>query len=120
MVKSSGCLIINSPTGYGVCGRGCCKSEVKDGGSCSILVVVYINILFVDKFEIVCVGPVDDRICAFGCFDIGVPPWMMGIEVTHCNCFFRKRDLADASFHCSFILVWCLGSFIVDVEEECR
>ena len=108
MVRSSSCLVINSPTGYGVSGRGCCKSEVKDGGACSISVVVCRNVLFIDKLEVVCVGPVDDRIRAFGCFDIGVPPWMMGIEVTYSNCFFRERDLADASFDCSFIVVRCL------------
>ena len=83
MVRSSSCLVINSPTGYGVGGRGCCKSEVKDGGACSIWEVVCRNVLFIDKLEVVCVGPVDDKICAFGCFDIGVPPWMMGvIELT--------------------------------------
>ena len=108
MVRSHGCLLINSPTGYGVGGSGYCKSEVKDGGAYSISVVVYRNVLIIDKLEVVCVGPVDDRICAFGSFDIGLPPWMMGIEVTPSNCFFRERDLADALFYCSFIVVRCL------------
>ena len=108
MIRSSSWRVINSPTGYGVGGRGCCKSEVKDGGACFISVVVCRNVLFLDKLEVVCIGPVDDRICAFGYFDIGVPLWIMGIKVTHSNCFFRERDVADALFDCSFIVVRCL------------
>ena len=44
----------------------------------------------------------------------------MCIKVSCNDSFFRKLDVGNASFHCSFILVWCLGSFIVDIEEECR
>ena len=108
MVRYCSCLIVNCPTGYGVGGRGCCKGEIKDGGACSIPVVVCRNVFFIDQLQVVHVGPVDDRICAFGCLNLGVPPRMMGIEVTHSNGFFRKGDLTDASFDRAFIVVRCL------------
>ena len=108
MVRSSSFHIIDCPTSYGVSRRGCCKGEVKDGGACSISVVVGRSVFFVDQLEVVHIGPVDDRICVFGCFDVGVPPWMIGMEVIQSNSFFRKGDLADPSFDCSFIVVRCL------------
>ena len=79
-----------------------------DGGTCSIPVVVCRNVFFIDQLQVMHIGPVDDRISAFGCLDLGVPPWMMGIEVTHSNSFFRKGDLADALFDRAFIVVRCL------------
>ena len=66
MVRSSSCLIINCPTGYGVGRRVCYKGEVKYGGACSIAVVVRRSVFFVDQLKVVHIGPVDDRICAFG------------------------------------------------------
>ena len=40
MIRSYYCLLINCPAGDGLCCCGRCKGEVKDGGACSISVVV--------------------------------------------------------------------------------
>ena len=88
---------------------------IKDGCAGSITVVVCWSVFFLDQLKVVGVGPVDDGFCSFGCLDVGVPPRVMCIEVPYNNSFLRKWVVGNASFHCSFILVWCLGSFIVDV-----
>ena len=40
----------------------------------SVPVVVCRNVFFIDQLQVVRIGPVDDRICAFVCLDLGVPP----------------------------------------------
>ena len=61
---------------------GVCKGEVKDGGACSISVVVGGGVVFVKELEVVGVCTVDDCRCTFRCFDCRVPPLVMGIEVS--------------------------------------
>ena len=78
------------------------------------------SVLFIDQLKVVGVGPVDDGFCSFGCLDIRVPPRVMCIEVSNNDSSFREWDVGNTSFHGSFVLVWCLGSFIVDIQEECR
>ena len=72
----------NCPAGDGLCCCGGCKGEVKDGGACSISVVVGRSVFFVKELEVVGVGPVNDCLCSFSCSDCRVPPLVMGIEVS--------------------------------------
>ena len=82
MVRSCSCLIINCPASAGLCCSRGCKGEIRDGGACSISVVVGGGVFFVKELEVVGVCPVDDCLCTFWCFDFRVPPLMMGIEVS--------------------------------------
>ena len=82
MVRSCCCLIINCPAGDRLCCCGGCKVEVKDGGACSIFIVVGGGVFFVKELEVVGVCPVDDCLCTFWCFDCRVPPLVMGIDVS--------------------------------------
>ena len=81
MVRSYCCLIINCPTGDGLCCCGGCKGEVNDGGACYISVVVGGGIFFAKELEVVIVCPANNFLCTFWCFDCRVPPLMLGIEV---------------------------------------
>ena len=66
------------------------------------------------------IGLVDNGFSSFRCFDIRVPPRVVCIEVANNDRFFWKGDITDSSFNSSLIVVWGLGLFIVDVQEECR
>ena len=74
----------------------------------------------INQLKVVVVGPIDDRFCSFGYFDVAVPPRVMLIEVA-CNYrFLWKLNVANPLFHYSFILVWCLKFHVVDVQEDSR
>ena len=82
MIRSCCCLLINCSAGDGLCCSGGCKGEVKDGGACSISVVVGRGVFCIKELEVVAVCPVNDYLCSFWCFDCRVPPLVMGIEVS--------------------------------------
>ena len=82
MISSCCGLLIYCTAGDRLCCFGGCKGEVKDRGACSISVVVGGGVFFIKELEVVGVGPVNDCLCLFGCFDCRVPPLMMAIEVS--------------------------------------
>ena len=82
MVRSCCCLIINCPAGDELCYCEGCKAEVKDGGACSISVVVGGGVFFVKELEVVGVSPGDVCLCSFWCLDCRVPALVIGIEVS--------------------------------------